>query len=90
MRREDEILMEIYRALFRAATPSADFDELLKNAETNEFKQKVIPFLDYEIEEHLYEQIMSDILKESRVPLYKRKAFRTTVALGCSPRIKIE
>jgi hypothetical protein len=88
MRKDEKILHEIYRQLYKASTPSADFDKLMEEAEINEWGQKVIPFMDHEIEENIYEEIITDILKSHRVSVGRRQLFRTTVALGCSPKFK--
>jgi len=53
MKNIDKALMHCYRELYANATPSASFDELLKNATINDRGQKEIPFLDYEIEEDM-------------------------------------
>ena len=53
----DEALMECYRRLYKAATPSADFDELVKNATINDKGKKVIDFMAYELERDLFSMI---------------------------------
>jgi len=85
----DKAMMHCYRELFANATPPASFDELLKNATTNEQGQKVIPFMDYEIEESKFDEIIADTIK-----IYKIKhkilktSFRNTILFGCSPKFK--
>jgi len=88
MKKDKEILFEIYRQMYRAATPSADFDKLIEEAEINEWGQKVIRYMDYEIDNNTYEDIIKNVLKSYRVPVYRRKMFITSVALGCSPKTK--
>jgi hypothetical protein len=44
------LVMDCYRELYREATPSADFDELVKNAPINDEGQKMIDFNAYEID----------------------------------------
>ena len=90
MKKDDKVLLEIYRQLYKASKPSADFDKLMEEAETNEWGQKVIPYMDHEIEGNVYEEIVTNILKAHRIPVGRRKLFRTTVALGCSPKFKKE
>lgn len=85
----EEALKECFRRLYKASTPSADFDELVENAETDENGYKVIDFMAYEIEEEKMEQIISDVIKEYKLkPQYKARTFRTSILLGASPKTK--
>ncbi len=61
---EEKALRECYRKLYKASTPSADYDELLKNATINENGQKVIDYNAHEICEYEFSEIMSDVIKE--------------------------
>lgn len=85
----DKALMHCYRELFANATPPASFDELLKNSTVNEIGQREIPFMDYEIEESVFAEIVEDTTK-----LYKikhkilKQSFKNTVLMGCSPKFK--
>lgn len=85
----DKALMHCYRELFANATPSASFDELLKNATTNERGQKEIPFLDYEIEEDVFDEIIADTIKVYKIKgAILKQSFRFTILMGCSPKFK--
>lgn len=84
----DLALMDCYRELFKNSTPSADFDLLVEQAPINEFGQKVIDFMSYEIEESKCDQIILDTIKKHKISKYDRKPFRTTILLGCSPKFK--
>ena len=86
--RDFDILTEMYRRAFAASTPSADFDALVAVAETNEYGQKVIPYLDYECEQETMDRIVTDVLREYRVPKWRRPLFRNSFMLGCSPKTK--
>jgi hypothetical protein len=86
--KEEKILLELYRRSFASSTPKGDFDELMRNATINEFGQKEIPYLDYECEEEVMEEIFESVMKEFKVPLIRRKAFRFNFYLGCSPKTK--
>lgn len=85
--KDEKILWEYYRRCYKAATPSADFDELVANAEIIDGR-KHIKYNDYEIDNEVLEQIIKDVFKEFKVPMYKRKAFRFEFYLGCAPKIK--
>ena len=86
--RDEKIVFDYYRRVYKAATPSADFDELMENAPINDNNQKVIDYNSYEIEEEIMEQIIKDIFKQYRIPVYRRKAFQFEFHLGCGPRTK--
>lgn len=79
-------LHEMYRRAFAASTPKGDFDELLANASINEFGQKVIPYNDYQCDHSVMEKIVEDVLKENRIPKWRRQSFKNTFMLGCSPK----
>jgi hypothetical protein len=86
--RDFDILTEMYRRAFAASTPPADFDALVAVAETNVVGQKVIPYLDYECEQETMDRIVTDVLREYRVPKWRRPLFRNSFMLGCSPKTK--
>jgi len=85
---EEKAIWECYRRLYKASTPSADFDELVKNASINESGEKQIDFNSYEIDYETYNQIIKDIIKEYKIQKWKRQLFTNTISLGCSPKFK--
>lgn len=85
---EEKALRECYRKLYKASTPSADFDELLKNAIINENGQKVIDYNAHEICEYEFFEIMSDVIKEYKIRTHRQDLFKNTILLGCSPKFK--
>jgi hypothetical protein len=89
MKRNDEAIIECYTELFFKSNPSADFKELMDNAEINEEGQKVIDFMAYEIDEELYKSIVESMIDKYKFKGIKKQQFRTTIALGCSPKFKI-
>ena len=89
MKKTDKIMLDIYRELYLNAEPSADFDELVANAELNERGQKDIHFMNYEISQEKEEEIIEKHLKKSRLPLYTKKAIRIGILLGASPKTKM-
>jgi len=85
----DKALMHCYRELFANATPPASFDELLKNSTTNERGQREIPFLDYEIEESKFDEIIDDTIKVYKIKgTILKQSFKNTILFGCSPKFK--
>ena len=89
MKNIDKAMMHCYRELYANATPPASFDELLENATVNEQGQKVIPFLDYEIDEDVFEEIVADTIKVYKINRsFLKQSFRFTILLGCSPKFR--
>lgn len=84
----EQAILECYTELFANAYPYADFNKLMEEAPVNKFGQKEIPFMDYEIEEDIAEKIIADIIKKYKLRNWTKKAFRTTILLGCSPKYK--
>jgi hypothetical protein len=88
-KKEEAAMWECYRRLYKASEPSADFDELLKDAPTNERGQKVIDFMAYEIDEFDYIEIVNGIIKEFKIkPEYRADLFKRAMLLGASPKFK--
>lgn len=82
----DEALFDCYRELFANSTPKGDFDKLVESAEINERGQKEIPFMDYELAEEKFEQIIKDTLTKHKVPKSLHRSFSIAIHLGCSPK----
>ena len=57
-KRIENAMLDCYRELFANSTPKGDFDKLMEEASTNEFGQKVIPFMDYEVDEKDFDTIL--------------------------------
>ena len=74
-----EICLEIYRALYKAATPSADFDAVWKEYGDKEFYSKY--YLDMEEQE----LILEEIIKAHKCTKWERDSIRFTILLGASP-----
>lgn len=88
--KDEKILHEIYRRVYAVSTPSVDWDFLLENAAINKNGQKEIPFMNYECEEEVMDKILETVLKEYKVPKYRKQLFKNSFYLGCSPKTKIE
>lgn len=88
--KENKIMWQIYRELYRASTPNADFDQLVKNAEINEQGQKIIDFMAYEILQKDYEEIVERNIKGKRLTKLTQQMIKNSVALGASPKFKKE
>jgi hypothetical protein len=86
--KEKEALTECYRKLYKASSPSANFDKLIKNATINENGEKIIDYNAYEICEYEFFEIISDIIKEYKIKTHRQDLFKNTILLGCSPKFK--
>jgi len=87
--KEDKVLYEIYKRLFAASTPTGDFDELVANARIDDEGKRHIPFMDYEIDDDVMDNIIETVLKENRIRKKERSKYKTTIYLGCSPKSRI-
>ena len=84
----DKLILDCYVELFDRSTPRGDFVKLMDGASINEYGQKEIPFMDYELEADVFTEILDKYASRMR-PKYKQRAFKTTILLGCSPKHKI-
>lgn len=93
MKREEKnekIFGELYRRAYAQSEPSADWDELLANAPLNERGERVINYLDYEIDDDLLKSIFEDVMKEFKVRKYLRQGYYISFMLGCSPKSRFK
>ena len=81
-------IMECYVELYKHSTPKADFNKLMKDAKLNDRGQKIIPFMDYEIDEKKYTEILEKTIKKYKLNSFTKRQFEVTVALGVSPTFK--
>jgi hypothetical protein len=83
------LVMDCYRELYKEATPSADFDELVKNAPINDEGQKVIDFNAYEIDFDKNHEIVEKYIKKGKLTFLEERGFKIQMFLGCAPRTKM-
>ena len=78
----NEVCMPIYRELFKKATPSADFDELMKSGEDGFFDNYYLPndTINEIIDKHI-----KDNTKKLHITKRDTERIRLTILLGCSP-----
>lgn|SRR5574344_1147952 len=74
----EAIIKEAYSELYKNATPSADFDELLKKGEK-------IDFNNYRLSLNKQEKILDDISKKYKLKKYNTHILKATVYLGGAP-----
>lgn len=79
---DNEIIVEIYRRMYREAEPPADFDKMITSKEVR------VPgwFSNYFLPDERQVEIINGVLEENNI---KRKsdqrAFKISVLLGCAP-----
>ena len=74
-------MLEIYRALYKEASPSVDIDELIKSGET----KKEGFFNNYYLENSRQEEIIGGILKPKKIQKYYKDLIRRSIMLGAAP-----
>lgn len=79
-------VMDIYTEMYAQATPPADFNKLLENAEINKLGQKVINFNDYILDAKVGDEIIRKHCRWLRD--FDKKQISVAVHLGASPRYK--
>lgn len=84
----DKIIHETYELLFKASEPSVDFNELLANATVNDEGRKDIGFMNYEIDEDVMRNIITEQAKKYKMSYYECRAFSISMYLGASPKTK--
>lgn len=85
-----EIVRECYVELYKASTPSADFEELVANAPTNEQGQKVVDYMAYEISKTDFDNVVDLVLAKHKVTKNEKHRLMMSIYLGCSPKYKKE
>ena len=83
------LVMDCYRELYKEATPSADFDELVKNAPINDEGQKMIDYNAYEIDFDKYGEIVEKYIKKGKLTFLEEHGFKIEMFLGSGPRTKM-
>ena len=79
---DDEILMEIYRQMFKEAEPSGNIDEMIK---TGEAKERDF-FMKYYLPDERQQQIIKEVCKRNGINTkHKIQAFGTACDLGSAP-----
>ena len=80
-KKEHRVIFKIYRALYKASTPKANFDELCNNYVSQ------IPdfFMRYYLDDVTQESIMHNIISKSKLSEESKTRVRNTVMLGCAP-----
>ena len=84
--RLNDIVMEIYRELYANCVNPVNFDLLVAASDVDEQGRKVIPYLDYEIDADLFDEIVTKIMKRHRLKQHQKTIVKWNVYMGCSPK----
>lgn len=85
--KESEIILNIYRKMFKESTPSADFDKMMKSGETKENNF----FMKYYLKDREQDKIIyEELSKHKRMPKWKKDRIARSIFLGCSPCSNID
>ena len=76
-----QICLDIYRELFKLATPSLDFNTVIVSGVT----LKSNWFMAYYLDEERQRIVIEKHIKENRLSDYEAKKIRNEICLGCSP-----
>jgi hypothetical protein len=76
----DLAIMHCYRELYANAQPPARFDDLPIFDKESRF------FMDYVLSEEQQNKIIEKTMDDFKIDKHKRRAFKTTIILGCSPK----
>lgn len=77
----DEIILEIYRRMYKESEPKGNIDKIIKSGEGK------MPnwFMAYYLSDKRVEEILNEVLKEFKVPKWRWSAFNTEILLGSAP-----
>lgn len=74
--------------MYQASEPSANFQELLDNADINENGLKDIHYENYLIDRDVAVEIFDETVKEFKIPKHQITYLSRAVWLGASPKFK--
>jgi hypothetical protein len=77
-----KIVLETYKILYKKATPSADFGELMRKGIT----RKRDWFLEYYLDQKIQDEIIKSAIKKYKLDKSEQRKFKFEMYLGCSPR----
>lgn len=81
-----DIVIEVYRELYKNSEPKADFDEMMRAGET----KKEEFFMDYYLDVDKQQEIMDEVMGRYKLDKYMKRRISENVNLGCSPNASRE
>jgi len=82
----EKAILHFYIEIYKVATPSVDFNDLVDKAPINKYGQKEIEFNSYEVDGELFDKILNQICKKFKLNLSEKKIFMFECYLGASPK----
>ena len=79
--KDDKIIIETYRRMYKESKPKASIDKIIKSGEGKMSNW----FMAYYLSDEREEKIINEVLKEFKVPKWRWSSFRTEILLGSSP-----
>ena len=81
MKTDDEIILEIYRRLYKESKPKASIDKIIKSGEGR------MPgfFMAYYLDSNRETEIINEVLREFKVPKWRWDMFSNEILLGSAP-----
>jgi hypothetical protein len=81
-------IWHFYIEIYKVATPSVDFNNLVDKAPLNKYGQKEIEFNSYEVDGDLFDKILHETCKNFKLNIREKKMFMFEAYLGASPKIQ--
>jgi hypothetical protein len=81
-----EVVLECYRELFKAAAPKGNFDKMMTSGEAKTPRF----FMRYYLAEEKQQKIMEAVCKKHKLKPFEQRKVIGECALGCSPTVSKE
>lgn len=82
----EKAILHFYIEIYKVATPSVDFNDLVDKAPINKYGQKEIAFNSYEVDGELFDKIVHETCKKFKLNFREEKMFMFEAYLGASPK----
>ena len=79
-----QCVMEIYRRMYKEASPSADILEIIRTGESLQPNW----FMKYRLEEKRQDEIFEEVCRQFKLKAHEKQFVHREVYLGCAPRSK--
>jgi hypothetical protein len=81
----DKAVEECYTRMYKEATPSADFKQLMEEAELDSEGRKIIRYMDYTLSMESQDKILEEVCKANKLTERDIDSVSFEVYLGVSP-----
>ena len=83
-----DIVFDVYRDMYKNATPYADFDTLFETSEISNDGKKIIHYENYMIDKIMSDEILQHHIVKNGLNEAEAQKLIVSVLLGCSPKYK--